>query len=243
MAEGVKLCYTDTHTAERDICVMKKRMQIMLFCMAAVLTAACGNEPSKEKVMEVQEAYAELVNCHNEVIEAYADVKDDSLSKELDEMSEKINSIGQQDAKELTNEELDAIKKELKESIEIYDGIMDSIGQLKEKETNEKIYSIPVTIRNNTGIKLFQMYLYPASETNKGDNLVEDIGYLDGYQTRNILNLYMNEDEMLWRLEALDEDGNMIESADIDFTGFGEDGVTLKMEFSFDSMEGWIVTE
>lgn len=221
---------------------MKKKVQVLLIGLAVISAAGCGG-PSKEKVEEVQSVYAELVSRHNEVVEEYADSEDTSLSTQLDEMAEKINDIGQQDTKDMTNDELDGIIADLKENIAVYDDILVSIEKIREEEKKEEMYAVPITIKNNTGVKLFQLYLHKASEEDKGDNLAEDIGYLDGYQTLNILNLYMTEDDMLWHLEAIDEEGNVIESADVDLTGYGDDGVTVSMEYSFDTMEGWVNLE
>lgn len=219
----------------------KKSALLLVVGVTVALMTACGG-PSKEKVKEVQEVYAQLVNRHNEVVEAYAGMSDETLGRQLDEMAENLNTIGQQDTKNMTDEELDKIIADLNENIVMYDDIYASMEEMKQQE-EEEILAIPVTLVNHTGLELYQMYLYKASETDKGDNLVEDMEYLDGNATFNILNLYMTEEEMLWHLEAMDEKGNVIESADIDFTGYGEDGVTVHMKFSFDTMEGWVELE
>ncbi len=221
---------------------MKKKMRMICLLAAVMLLAACGG-PSKAKIEEVQAVYASLVNSHNEVIEAYANLEDDSFSKELDEMAETLKSIGMQDAQNMTEEELDAVIVQLQENVTRYEEIQASIEELKENTGGEELCAVPVTIRNNTGVKLFRIYLYPVSDSDKGENLVEDIEYLDAYQTRNIHNLYMPEDRRLWRLEAYDEDGNTIEDAAIDFTNYGDEGVTINMEYSFSEMAGWIELE
>lgn len=217
-----------------------RKSKFIIMCLLMLFMTACGT-PSKEKIKEVQSVYAEVVDLHNEVVAEYADLDDDTLSEELNTIAEGIKKIGGQDAMRMTDAELDDTIKELKQSIALYDGIQAKVKALKEGK--EEIYAIPVTLRNDTGIALYEMYLYKASETDKGDNLVEDMGFLEGNQTCSISNLYMTKDEMLWHLEALDEDGNMIESADIDLSGYDEDGVTVIMKFSFDDMEGWLEIE
>lgn len=219
---------------------MKKRVYILVTCLLMINMAACGN-PSKEKIEEVQNVYAQLVSLHNDVVDQYAQLDNEELSEQLDAMAENIKSIGYQDAKDMTNKELDQVIADLNENIATYDDILASIEEIKSKDKG--IIAIPVTLRNNTAVTLYELYLHKASETDKGENLLEDMEYLEGGDTCNILNLYMKEDEMLWQLEALDEDGNIIESVEIDFTGYGEDGVTVLMEFSFDSMEGWVELE
>lgn len=223
---------------------MKKKMGMCLLVCAGICLTACGG-PSVEEIQEVQEMYAQLVSSHNEAVEAYANLEDDSLSKELDEMAVEIESMGKQDTQNMTQEELDAIETQLQEHLTKYEEMQTSIQELETaaQTPTEDMLAIPVTFKNNTGVDLYQLYFYKASDTEKGDNLVEDIDYLASYQTRNILNLYMEEEEQLWILEGIDEEGNTIQYAEIDFTGYGEEGVTIVMEYSFDTMEGWIEME
>lgn len=222
---------------------MKKSMRILTVCLVMAVLTGCGG-PSKEKIEEVQNIYAQLVSRHNEVIEIYSNIEDDSFSAELDKMAVNINSIGQQDMKGLTNEEIEEIAAELQQNIAMYDDIISSIEKIMEENgEKEDLLAVPVTIQNNTGIKLYQVYLYRAGQEDKGENLVADIEYLDGYQTLNILNIYMEEADTLWYLETMDEEGNMIESAEVDFTGWAGKDVTIRMNFSFDTMEGWLEVE
>lgn len=218
-----------------------KRTGLGLLFAGMIMFAACG-KPSEEMIQEVQEAYAGLVSSHNQAVEIYASLEDDSYSAELDEMAEILQELGTQDAKNMTQEELESVLLQLQEQQDRCEEIQESINQMASEVQipKEELIAVPVTFRNNTGVKLFQLYLYKASDEEKGENLVEDIGYLDGYQTRNILNLYMTDDERLWILEAIDEEGNTIEYGEIDFDGFGEEGATIRMEYSFDTMEGWI---
>lgn len=229
----------------RDKQGMKKKIYICFMAIALLLTAACGGTP-KEKIKQVQDAYAVSVSLHNEMVEAYADVEDDSLGAELDEMAERLKSIGKQDAQGMTAEELEAIIIELEEKNVRYGemkAFLEELEEMEQKEEEKPMYAVPVTIANNTGVELFELYLYKVSDEDKGDNLVEDIGYLEGYQTRSILNLYMGEDERVWYLEAKDEEGHVIEAVEVDFTGYEEKGVTINMKYSFDAMEGWIEME
>lgn len=233
----------DSWMERKRVLRMKKNMRLLTACLLVVFLTGCGG-PSREKIEEVQNIYAQLVNKHNEVIEVYANIEDDSFSKELDQMAENINSIGQQDMKSLTNEEIEEIADELQQNITMYNDILSSIEKIvDEKEEVKELLSVPVTIQNNTGIKLYQIYLYQAGQEDKGDNLAADIEYLDGYQTLNILNIYMEETETLWYLEAMDEEGNTIEAAEVDFSGMTGKDVTIRMNFSFDTMEGWLELE
>lgn len=217
----------------------KNKGKIVLICLAAVTASACGS-PSGEKIAKVQGIYADLVNLHNEVVEEYVDLEDNSFSAELNEMAEKIDDIGQKDTQGMTNAELDAIVDEMNGYKESYEGMLVSIQEMKSGETEKEILEVPVTIENNTGVSIYSLYLYKASDADKGENLVKDMEYMKGFQTLNILNLYMTEEEMLWHLEAAEDSGKVIESVDIDFTGKTEKGVTIIMKFSFDSMEGWV---
>lgn len=217
---------------------MKNKGRIILACLLALIVSGCGM-PSGERIAEVQGMYADLVNLHNEVVEAYAVVEDDTYGEELDAMAERVNNIGQQDTQGMTNEELNAAAEEIDAYKETYLQMMTAIQEMGDGEKKKEIYEVPVTIENNTGVVIHNLYLYKASDKDKGENLVEESGFLDGFQTLNILNLFMAEDETLWRLEATEESGKVIESVDIDFKD-KTDGTTIVMKFSFDSMEGWV---
>ncbi len=218
---------------------IKNKGKVFLICLLCLAGAGCGG-PSGEQIAAVQGTYADLISLHNEVVEAYADLEDDSFGKQLDAMADKMDSIGQRDTQGMTAEELDAVAAEMAAYKETYDEMLAEIQEMKDGEQGEKIYEVPVAIENNTGVLIHSLYLYKAGDTEKGENLVGDAGCLEGFQTLNILNLYMTQDEMLWHLEAAEESGKVIESVDIDFTDKAEDGVTIVMKFSFDSMEGWV---
>ena len=180
---------------------MENKGKVLLMCLLVAVLPACGT-PSGERIAEIQGMYADLVNLHNEVVEVYASLEDDSYQEELDAMAERIDSIGQQDAQEMTSEELNAVVGEMSTYEETYNEMMASMNEMKEG----------------------------------------DAGFLDGFQTLNILNLFMEEDEMLWHLEATEESEKVVASVDIDFTG-KTDGTTIVIKFSFDSMEGWVEFE
>ena len=220
---------------------MENKGKVLLMCLLVAVLPACGT-PSGERIAEIQGMYADLVNLHNEVVEVYASLEDDSYQEELDAMAERIDSIGQQDAQEMTSEELNAVVGEMSTYEETYNEMMASMNEMKEGEKEKKIYEVPVTIENNTGVVIHNLYLYKDSDPDKGENLVGDAGFLDGFQTLNILNLFMEEDEMLWHLEATEESEKVVASVDIDFTG-KTDGTTIVIKFSFDSMEGWVEFE
>lgn len=213
--------------------------RVLLLSLMAASLAACGKASGEEMAM-AQGMYADLVEQHNEVAETYASVEDDSLGKELDEMAEKVESMGHQDIHGLNGAELDAIVEEMNGYAKEYEGMLASLEEIKVQEEGAEVYAVPVTLKNSTCVALYEVYLYEASSTDKGENLIKDMEYLDGLGTLNILNIFVTEGEELWHLEAMDEDGGVIESADIEFTQEHKDGVTIKMEYSFDSMEGWV---
>lgn len=204
-----------------------------------LLMTGCGGPP-EDKVQEVRSVYAELVSRHNEVIEAYADVEDDSFNDELDGMAEKLNSIGQQDVEQMSEEDIDKTIEDLRSNIAVYDAILASVKQMEEIKSADDADSVSVTIKNNTGVQLKEVYLYKAAEEDKKVNLAENIGSLGGYGALSVLNLCMTEEETIWHLEARDMGGKVIESADISFEGYQNKEVTINMEYSFDTMEGWI---
>lgn len=237
------LCYTAgrRQRAERKK-VMRKYMKMLGICLILLMITGCGG-PSEEKLEEVRGVYAELINRHNEVIEIYAGMKDDSMNKELDSMAQQINDIGQQDIRHMSEEEIDTTIEELRANIRMYDDILTSMVQVSEAEPEKNIFCVSVTIKNNTGIEMGEIYLYKLLQGDRGSNLAEETGSLGEYDVLNILNLYMTEEETLWHLEALDMNGKVIESADIEFDGYENKAMTVRMEYSFDTAEGWVELE
>lgn len=219
---------------------MKYIKRFMVIGLAVMGLIGCGGAP-KEKIEEAQSVYAQLVTRHNEVIEAYAGVEDDSYSKTLNEMSDKINAVGQKELKDFSEEEIDAIIEDLQSNLSIYDEIMTSVEASGKEQKERK--GIAVTIKNNTSVNLYELYLYQKEDESEKQNLVADMGYLGGYDTFNIVQFYLDEEDETVVLEALDESGNMIESGEIDMSDVGEDGITIKMEYSFETMEGELIIE
>ena len=221
---------------------MGKIGKILLVGLIATVFAACG-KASGEDIARVQGMYADLVEQHNEAVEIYAAVEDDSLCGELEEMAKKVESIGQQDTQGMDEAELDALVKQMDDYAKEYEKILAALEEVREQEGEAGIYAVPVSIKNSTCVNLYEIYLYEASSTDKGENLVKDMENLDGLGTLNILNIFVDKEDELWHLEAMDEEGNVIESADIEFTEEYKNGVTINMEYSFDSMEGWMKLE
>ena len=213
--------------------------RVLLLSLMAASLVACGKASGEEMAM-VQGMYADLVEQHNEVVELYAGVEDDSLGGELDEMAEKLGSIGQQDIQGMDGAELDAIVAEMNGYAEDYEEMLVLLEEINKQEGKTEVYAIPVSLKNSTCVGLYEVYLYEASSGDKGENLVKDMEYLDGLGTLNIINVFVEQGEELWHLETMDEDGKVIVESDIEFTKEHEGGVTINMEYSFDSMEGWV---
>lgn len=120
--------------------------RVLLLSLMAASLAACGKASGEEMAM-AQGMYADLVEQHNEVAEAYASVEDDSLGKELDEMAEKVESMGQQDIHGLNGAELDAIVEEMNGYAKEYEGMLASLEEIKVQEEGAEVYAVPVTLK------------------------------------------------------------------------------------------------
>lgn len=221
---------------------MKKSFFVCLLIMVIMVLMACGDF-SGEQVKEVQMLYAQVVDSHNAVVELYADFEDEILTKELDVMAEEIKYMGMQDTKKMTKEERILIWEQLKSYLVRYNEMKLYISELavrqqEQKETKE--FAITITFLNNTGIDLYQLYLYNVSSNDKGENFAEDIVCFASYETRNVLNFFMSKDDCCCIIEAFDEGGKQIIYSEIDFSNCQEE-VTIDMNYNFDDMEGWIV--
>ena len=112
---------------------MRKIGKILLVGLVVTMLAACG-KASGEEIARVQGMYADLVEQHNEVVEVYAGVEDDSLGKELEEMAKKIEDIGLQDTQGMDDAKLDDVVEQMNGYAKEYERMMAELEAVKEQE-------------------------------------------------------------------------------------------------------------
>lgn len=234
----MKLCDRDMREYRGGEIV--SRWLFLLVCVVLVLGSAGCSKSNQAKIEEAQRIYTNLVARHNEVVNAYAESRDESLSKQLDEMEENLIQIGNVDLKECSEEEIDTVITGLKESLSSYDEIFSTIEASRKLEEEQTAKSVALAIRNNTGINLLKLFVYPAGKEDRSNNLVEELGELGGYATVNLTEFYLEKDVEKWEILGLNDKGDEIIRQELELLPYLGKSATVQMDFNFDRNEGWI---
>ena len=90
-------------------------------------------------------------------------------------------------------------------------------------------------------MSFYEVYFYNTEDEGSRTNLMmDDPETYDGLEIYNLVNLVMDKDETVWHLEMIDDEGNVIESEDVDLAPYDGAGVIIEMKYSFDTNEGWL---
>ena len=77
-----------------------------LLILSCLLILLAGCSPSDEVLSAAQDKYAELVEIHNEVVEAHREVEDDSYDEALSILQDDLNTIQSYNLKDMSEEEI-----------------------------------------------------------------------------------------------------------------------------------------
>ncbi len=221
---------------------MRKRVKgtAILLLMAGLAMAGCGRK-NHEAMEACKVIYAQLVDEHNVVIGFYADSPAEEYEEELNRLGSRIKEIGQLDVGKMEGEELDALETEMKSLMDEYEEIYGKISGMAEEEPEPEHCQVSVTLKNMTTLPFFEVYFYNSAKEETRENLVTaDVESYDGMEIFSFVNLVMDKDETVWRLETMDHDGLVIESEEIDLAPYAGGQVVIEMWYSFDTNEGWV---
>ena len=137
---------------------MKKTvfLSIILIFSFAFLTA-CSN--SKDKIIEAQSKYRELVETHNSAVEAYKGIKDNSLDEELKALSLEMDKVKEYNLYDMTEEEIDTLIEVMNNLKETYEGYLDSIAGTRALEDAAVLKDRMFSLRNETGMVIDSLSL------------------------------------------------------------------------------------
>lgn len=213
---------------------------LLLALLFSITLYGCNNV-SDEKLMICKDLYNDVVEKHNDVIKVYSSISSDQFDNELNAFQEELNGIGEYNLSEMDDNSIDLLISDLKDRLDNYDKLLSEFNLLDSRDKHiETPNCFSVTFVNNTGLDLYELYFYNISKDNDRINLLSNsIDMLSGYGTFSIINIYADNMNTVWKLEVMDESGNVIESQEIDFSDYNSN-ITINMEFSFDTMEGWL---
>lgn len=176
---------------------MHKFRIVLLLAMAALFTA-CG--PSEDKIIEAQTKYRELAATHNQVVEAYAVIEDNSLDSELNTLYKKIEQIKSYNLYDMTEEEINVLIKAMDSIDESYRNYLKTIGEIKKNEDSQILVPYTFGIVNGTDITFGGLSLMEKGDTDLVTDVLESMsGFCPGQEMTG-LTVYMDVDRTPWIL-------------------------------------------
>ena len=202
--------------------------------MSCILLTGCG--PSEEKIAEAQSKYTELVELHNQVVEAHKTIADDSLDADLVSLSDKLEQMDDFNLNEMKDEEIDTLIASMDTLMTTYQDFLTSITQMKSNEEAAVIVTIPVTLSNTSGLTFNSVMLFEKGDVSNQENiLASETTFAD---TQHITGLFIYRDvtNTPWILALEDADGNSYE-IELPVKIYTEEGCTLTLTYDSETQE------
>lgn len=210
---------------------MGKRNKTVFFVAISVfllLLGACG--PSQETVAKAQQKYAQMVEIHNEVVEAHRQIKDNSLDQALRELGGRAAAMKDYNLSEMKEEEIDRLVADMDSIIASYKEYQTMISDLKAQEDAAVRTMIPVKIYNGSSFSFEELRLYEKGEGGTQGNALEGMEPFAPGQTLEGLAIRRNVENTPWLLSLLDTEGGAFEIS-LPVEEYGEEGISLVLSY------------
>ena len=201
--------------------------------LSCTLLTGCG--PSEEKIAEAQGKYTELVDIHNQVVEAHKTIADDALDADLVSLSEKLDQMDDFNLNEMKDEEIDTLITSMDTLMTKYQEFLTSITQIKSNEEAGVIVTIPVTLSNASGLTFHNVMLYEKGSSSSKENILAEEAVLADNQHITGLFIYRDVTNTPWILKLEAADGNSYE-IELPVKTYTTDGCALTL--TYDSEAG-----
>lgn len=213
---------------------MKKFIDTFLCCFfLCLILSGCGG-PSEEKIAAAQDAYSQLVQLHNEVVEAHKGISDSSLDDQLVALSEKAAEIETMNLSEMNDETIDSLIETINSFITSYEEQLQAISQIKEQEDSAVIILVSFSLTNETDQIFQKLFLYKKNDTSAKINVLEEASGFHPEQTLVGLTIYKDVSDTPWILELENADGAVYE-IELPVKDFSENGEDLVLAFDTES--------
>ena len=175
-----------------------------------MMCAFTGCGASKTKIIEAQNKYKDLVATHNQVVDAYDQISEDSLSSELQTLSDRIEEFKAYNLYELNNDEIDALIETMDSINSSYSDYLKTIGEIKVEEDSATLTPYVFTLINDTNIIYNGLTLMERGETDLVTDVLKDTDGLNPGESLAGLTVHRDVDDTPWilTLSINDEEGN-----------------------------------
>lgn len=202
--------------------------------LSCTLLTGCG--PAEEKIAEAQSKYTELVDIHNQVVEAHKEIADDSLDPDLTTLYGKLDRMDEFNLNEMKDEEIDTLIASMDTLIASYQDYLASIAQIKANEEASVIVTIPMTLSNDSGLTFNKLMLYEKGSTSSKENILdEEAPFVSGAHITGLF-IYRDVTDTPWLLEAEDSEGNSYEF-ELSVETYTEEGFALTFTYDSENQE------
>lgn len=198
------------------------------------LLTGCG--PSEEKIAQAQETYRQLIDIHNQVVEAHKNISDDSLDKELSALANEIRQVEQYHLNEMKDEEIDQLIASMNSHITSYRDYLDNIKKMKTQEDAAVLTTIHASLHNDTSLTFRKLSLYSKNASSPQADLLENTAGLVPGQYLTGLIIYRDVSATPWILALEDAEGTAYE-IELSVEKYGTDGVSLSLTYDSETGE------
>lgn len=215
---------------------MKKTILILItMIFTACFLSACGS--SKQRIVEAQTKYKELIELHNQVVDEYKEIRDNSLDEELKDIAGEIEKLREYNLYEMTGEEISTLVEVMNTLEEAYTGYLGSIEQIKAREDAAVLIDRSFSLINETERMVDSLSLCQQGQEFDADVLETFGGFGQGREIFG-LTVYFNTQNTPWVLRvelgaAEEEDAEEHKEYIVDITPelLKESGMTLVLKY------------
>ncbi len=212
----------------------KRFLTALMLCGLCITFSACG--PSDEKMAQAQQKYMELVEIHNQAVEAHKEVADNSLDNSLTDLQEEIAELEDYDLTEMKDEDIDSLIREMDGLIGDYQESLDTLGEMKAREDAAVLTPIAITLTNQTDVVFTGLCLYEEGDAGMHQNVLEGLEELAPGETLAGLKVQRDMENTPWILGLTDAQGTVFEFS-LPVGEYDEDGVRLALNYDAEHQE------
>ena len=207
---------------------------LILTCLGTFLT---GCAPSDEELSAAQDKYAELVQIHNEVVEAHKEVDDTSYDDALSVLQDDLNTIQSYNLNDMSEEEISLLISTMDTLIASYKDYLSLLGTTKKEEDAAELTDIPLSLTNNTSFAFDLISLYQKDSAGARINILSGLDNLSPTQSLTGLEIERNAENTPWML-TLETTEGVTYDIELPVDIYTEDGIHLYL--TYDSETGSI---
>lgn len=200
---------------------------LTLACLSTFLT---GCAPSDEMLAAAQDKYTELVQIHNDVVEAHKQVEDASYDEALSVLQDDLNTIQSYNLNDMSEEEITLLISTMDTLIVSYQDYLSQLGSTKKEEDAAELTDIPLSLTNNTSFAFDLISLYQKDSAGARLNILSGLDNLSPTQSLTGLLIERNAEDTPWMLTLETTDG-VTYDIELPVEAYTEEGIHLYLTY------------